>query len=117
MGFRGCNAAEPVKKKRAATEKLRQKMPPFMHELSVGCGNRTNSRRTQYFVGIKGISALPGLLKNREQIGGNRMQGIRMLFKTQKLRVVSVSFGFGMQHSLSQQGFAPQRNQALSVKI
>ena len=95
------------KTKRAATEKLSQKMPPFMHELSVGCGNRTNSRRAQYLGGIKGISALPSLIKNRKQIGGNRTQGIRMLFKTLKLRMASVSFGFGMQHSLRQQGFAP----------
>jgi hypothetical protein len=92
-------------------------MPPFIHELSVGCGNHTNSRRAQYFGGIKGISALPGLIKNREQISGNRTQGIRMLFKARKLRMALVSFGFGIQHSLRQQGFALERNQTLSIKI
>jgi hypothetical protein len=40
-----------------------------------------------------------------------------MLLKALKLRMAAVSFGFSMQHSLGQQGFTPQRNQALSVKI
>jgi hypothetical protein len=117
MRIRIYNAAEPVKDERAATAKLSQKMAPFIQQLSVGCGNRSHSRRAQYLGGIKGISALPGLLKDREQIGGNRTQGILMLFKTHKLGMASVSFGFSIQHSLSQQGFAPQRNQTLSVKI
>ena len=65
---------------------------------------------------VEGVAAGIRLIRQPGQVGGNRLQRLRMRAKTNQLRVVRVPASQTPQHLLRQQGFTPAGDQGAPIE-
>jgi hypothetical protein len=103
--------------RRAPRGELLQEMAPFMLELSVRDEDPGSEACASELAPVERISARGGFGVDRLQIrtdGGKR----RCLGReSSELWMIAIPAGGPAQHGTSQQGFAPERDQALRIEV
>ncbi len=101
----------------SAPGQLCLEMPPLVEQLAACLHNADRRPAFSDFTSVECIAPPHGLGMNGGKISRDCGNGIRMLPKTRKLRMMQISPGPAAQDGLSQQPFPPEAQQALPVQI
>src|SRR5687768_7001327 len=96
---------------------LTEQMIPFESELTKSHDNRFDRAHGPDLAPVKAISAQAGLGMKSCEIGIDRQPGGRVCAKALKLGMMRVPTRSTLQHCLGQQGFPPDSDQSLRVKM
>src|SRR5687767_8202593 len=105
------------KKARTTYEQLTEQMIPFESELTKSHDNRLDRAHGPDLAPVKAISAQACLGMKSCEIGIDRQPGGRVCAKALKLGMMRVPTRSTSQHCFGQQGFPPDSDQSLRVKM
>ena len=105
------------KKARTTYGQLTEQVVPFVSELAESHDNELDRAHGPDLAPVKAISAQAGLGMKSCEIGIDRQPGGRVCAKALKLGMMRVPTRSTPQHCLGQQGFPPDSDQSLRVKM
>jgi hypothetical protein len=102
---------------KTAPRELSHQVPPLVRHLAGRDANLADRAHAADLAAIKGITTQRCLGMNGSEIGIYGGAGCGVGAETLKLRMVAITHGASAQDGLRQQRLAPQRNEALRIKI
>ena len=117
MAHRIALGPQSGKKPRTTYGQLTEQMVPFESELAESHDNGLDSAHGPDLAPVKAISAQAGLGVNSCEIGIDRQPGGRVCAEAVKLGMMRIPARLTSQHCLGQQGFPPDSDQSLRIKM
>jgi len=117
MARRIALGSQSGKKARTTCGQLTEQVVPFESELAESHDNGLDRAHGPDFAPVKAISTQGGLGMKSCEIGIDCQPGVRVRAKAVKLWMVRVPTRSTSQHGLGQQGFPPDSDQSLRVKM
>ncbi|MNT73892.1 hypothetical protein D3C72_2126520 [compost metagenome] len=117
VALRISGVAPLLPERRVACLQLAQQVFPFVSHLAAGDGNGRHYGGGAELAAVKTVAALGGLLLHGPQVGVDRQLRRGVGFEPVQLGMVAIAFGEAMEHMAREQALAPQRNQALRIKV
>jgi hypothetical protein len=117
MTLRSANRTPLLVQPRTANLQLLQQMMPLILYLASCYDNGCSHAHPADLAAVKGVAAGCCLVMNALQVRTDCGTWRRLGAKTLELRMMSITAGVPAENGASEEGFAPQRDEALGIEV